>query len=165
MPEKLGAESSTSIHTSSDRTADEIVVCTPETAVDTNDFKSWKPQSISQSLNSLHIDKRASFLTYNLMPLADQIQMKGPLDLSRNHLFVWCSHCPGVLLIEYPVEQNLSFLDSDYSKTKPSAYMVTTVCRSCTRRGYYSALSSTLTLAICRVEGIMMYKNACELLG
>mgnify|MGYP006873481801 CR=1 FL=1 len=57
LSESSIAETLTSIHTSSDRTKGEIDVDTPEAAVDTNGFKSWKAQSTCQYLN---IDKRAS---------------------------------------------------------------------------------------------------------
>lgn len=82
--------------------------------------------------------------------------------MTCSHLFVWCIRCPASLLIEYPAQERLSILEHLSSETQPSSDLVATLCRACDRKRPGSSCSS-LDIAVCRVKGMLIYKNACKI--
>lgn len=77
-------------------------------------------------------------------------------------MFVWCSRCPAALLVEYESHEKMDFLHCKDTMPEGSAHLIATLCRACTRERP-SSPDSALDIAACRVQGMMIYKHACEL--
>lgn len=90
------------------------------------------------------------------------LSAKEQLDLTRSHMFVWCRRCPAALLIEYEGHEQLDFLHCKDTMPGPSSHLVATICRACARKRS-SPYDSSLDIAVCRVQGMMIYKHACEI--
>lgn len=84
------------------------------------------------------------------------------MDLTRGHMLVWCSRCPAALLVEYESHEKVDFLYCKDTMLEASAHLAATICRACTRERP-SSHDSPLDIAVCRVQGRMIYKHACEL--
>lgn len=144
-------------------TSCDLVIDTPDTAGDDSLAENSIPWEVEDSLADLHLDNEKTNSETVPRPPSNEMNANGVLDLSQNHLFVWCTHCPALLLIEYPAQQKLTFLQP-VPPTQPSSSMIATICRSCRRKGLgVKASLFLLPLAAYRVRGMMMYQNACRL--
>lgn len=147
-----------------DDTSHEIVIVTPEETNDGSAVESSMPQKMESSMDDMDLQDGKEKIELASRSQNNRGNTNRQLDQSQNNVFVWCSYCPAVLLIRYPAQQQkLSFLNSSRSTTQPSSDIVATVCRSCSRKGHDITTTSSLPLATHRVQGMLVYQNACIL--